>query len=153
MKPLIVGLHNPLSQHPSDALVPYPSGCTAWRLWMMMRDVEPRFSRDTYMHGFDRRNLWRGKELPTGQGSTAAYQSEGDLVLTGCHGRTDVILLGARVWDSVASRLGPEWFEYKEVLPGVRFWRIPHPSKRNWIYNSISCRRKVGRILVDLLDD
>lgn len=151
MRPLIVGLHNPLSPHPADALVPYPSGCAGWRLWMMMRDVVPRFSRDTYLHGFDRRNLWRGRELPSGKGSTAAYRSEGDLVLSACHGRTDVVLLGARVWDSVAMCLAPSWFECKEVLPGIRFWRIPHPSGRNFIYQSMANRRRAGLLLVDLL--
>ena len=62
-----------------------------------MRDVAPRFRRDLYLHGFDRRNLWRGRALPTGKGSTAAYRSEGRVIFDACRRRADVVLLGDRI--------------------------------------------------------
>ncbi len=150
MKPLLVGLHNPLSTHPRAALLPFPSGSTGWRLWMMMRDVDVTISRQVFMEGFDRRDLWRAPDLPTGPKSTAAYRAEGRILLDACRARADVVLLGARVWSAVADCRTPDWFECKEVLLGVRFWRIPHPSGRNVIYNSLTNRRRVGQLLLDL---
>jgi len=151
MKPLIVGLHNPLSNHPRDALLPFPPGSTGWRLLMMIREVEPETSRLLLIDGVDRRNLWRGNALPSGKGSAAAYRAEGRLIFEGCFGRSDVLLLGARVWDSVTDRLAPGWFESKEVIPGTRFWNIPHPSARNVIYNNRATRQKLGRLLLEVL--
>ncbi len=151
MKPLLVGLHNPLSHHPRDALLPFPSGSTGWRLWMMMRDVDPDCSRQLLVTGCDRKNLWRGEALPSGKTSNAAYQREGRRLLTSCKGRSNVILLGARVWDSVAACTPPEWMECLEVLPGCAFWRVPMPFSGNHVYDSLERREQVGQLLLDLL--
>lgn len=149
MNPLLVGLHNPISNHPRDALLPFPPGSTGWRLWMMMREIEPHLVRGIFIDGFDRRNLWRGNDLPSGEGSTAAFRAEGRIIYDACLRRDDVILLGVRVWSAVVDRMPPDWFTAKE-LDGVRFWRIPKPSIRNVIYNSRSARILVGQLLLDL---
>lgn len=149
MKPLVVGLNNPLSRHPDDALVPYPPGCAGWRLWQLMREVRPSTTMEEYANAFDRRNLWRGKRLPEGRGSAAAYRAEGQIVRDACDRREDVVLLGVRVWDAVTDLAPPSWFGHKDV-GSVRYWFLPHPSGRNVLYNSAKFRRRAGELLVRL---
>src|SRR4051812_7918019 len=56
MKPIIIGLSNPHSSDPRDALAPYPLSSSGHRLWKMANNISPSVGR-VYCQVFDRRNL------------------------------------------------------------------------------------------------
>jgi len=150
-RPLLVGLHNPYSGHPDDALVPFPPGSSGERLLRLIQDVDPRFSEDDYYRAFDRTNLWRGRLLPHGYGTRAAYLAEGERVLGLAMGRDDCVLLGSRVWDSVmAGRRRPAPLEQITLNGMTRFWLVPHPSERNLVFTNAELRRRAGELLLKM---
>lgn len=151
MKPLLVGLNNPHSPLPSMALVPYPPGCTGARLLDMIRLADPAFDDDLYLTAFDRTNVWKGRELPTGRGSMNLLLREGRRIhrCIVTHHRTAVIL-GAKAWAAVMNRTPPQWFECADVL-GARIHYLPHPSGLNLIYNDDSAQRRAGALLLSLI--
>lgn len=159
VRPLLVGLHNPLSPDPRDALAPFPRGCAGERLASMIlqADATGTFGTVEYEEAFDRMNLWRARALPSGLGAGAAFSAAGEAVVAECAGRRDVVLLGTRVWSAVMANVphpmgrpgAPSFFEHREVR-GTRFWRFPHPSGRNLIYNRPAQRQRAGEILLAL---
>lgn len=151
MTPLIVGLHNPLSTHPDDALVPWPKGCTGDRLLGFMQQIDPAYDADQYLHDFERMNLWRGRRLPQGRGATAAYRTEGEAIYEYVlDHHTHVVILGVRVWDSMLGRTAPSFFD-KQVKDDTVFWYMPHPSGRNLLYRSALNQRRAGEMLFRVL--
>lgn len=150
MKPLIVGLNNPLSFYEDEALVTYPPGCTGERILRFMQAEDPAYTEADYYADFDRTNLWRGTRLPSGPGTAAAYRACGEAVLEKCRGREDVVLLGTRVWSAVTNRTPPDWFRAVS-LADIRFWFLPHPSARNLIYNQPSARERAGWALLHVV--
>lgn len=144
-RPLLVGLHNPLSGHPDDALVPYPPGCTGARIVEMIAAVAPGFDAEQYIEAFDRTNLWRGRLLPRGHGTTAAYRAEGERVLCEAMGRENVVLFGSRVWWSVLDRRPPERYDSLLLNGMTRFHYLPHPDDVSRID-----RDRAARILLEV---
>lgn len=152
MKTLLVGLNNPLSPRPSHALLYYPVGSTGHRLLELIRGVDPSFDADDYLDAFERLNLWPGRELPEGRGSTALLQAEGRRVLKRATAEPrDVVLLGTKVWYCVLNRqptMTP-WLGSVEV-GGSRFHKLPHPSGLCREYNDDELRRRAGELLLGL---
>lgn len=149
---LIVGLNNPLSSSPEDALVPWPDGCTGARLYDLIAEAAPKFTEDQYLAAFDRMNLWPGAELPSGIGRTKALRAQGRKVLKSilaARYRT-VVLLGPLVWTNVLETTEtPEWFTSRRHY-GREFYYVPHPSGRNLLYNNPMVRKRASSLLATL---
>jgi uracil-DNA glycosylase len=153
MSALLVGLNNPLSDRPSDALVPWPAGCTGARLLDLIVEAAPDFTADDYLAAFERRNLWPGQSMPAGYGAAAALRAEGRSILKSIlHGpkaRT-VVLLGTRVWLNVLeTTVTPQWFSSQNHY-GRSFVYLPHPSGRNLLLHNPGIRRRTSRTLATI---
>lgn len=150
MKPLLIGLHNPYSPLPKLALVPYPPGSTGARMLDMLQLADPAFDADRYLESFDRVNVWKGQELPTGRGSMNLLLREGRRIYRDvlAHRRVAVIL-GSKAWAAVMNRTPPDWFTEHAVRES-RVWYVPHPSGLSRIYNDERLRRKSGELLASL---
>lgn len=150
MKPIIVGLNNPHSEKPKDALVPWPAGCTGDQIVRMAALADRYFDSDEYLESFVRLNLWGGRELPTGRGSTDLLRRDGQQIVRDyLKERRDAILLGSKVWHCVTNLTPPSFFESRQ-LGDATCWYLPHPSGINRIYNDESNRRKAGEIIVQV---
>lgn len=150
MKPLLIGLNNPLSPRPRDALVPWPRGCAGARLVEYVQLVAPDFTADEYLDVFERRNLWQGRELPSGRGATNLLLREGRQLFAECVAQPrTVVLFGAKVWYCVLNRTPPSRFECQAVRDST-FWYVPHPSGLNRAYNDHNNRSRAGAVLLAL---
>jgi hypothetical protein len=160
MKPIVVGMINPYSDNPEHALVPYPERSAGHRLWRMLHQLElpagPQSLRagsdkNSYMHAFDRRNLFLNR-VPT----TAAMRrviAKG-MVSTFPRGST-VILLGADVLECFATVLSAPLKKiliHPQVIDGITWRWLPHPSGRSTTYNDPVMRMLAGTLLADVLD-
>lgn len=149
---LIVGLNNPLSSSPEDALVPWPDGCTGARLYDLIRESAPKVTEDHYLAAFDRMNLWPGPEIPKGVGRAKMLRAQGRKVLNEifARGYRTVVLLGPLVWTNVLETTEtPEWFTSRSHY-GRQFYYVPHPSGRNLLYNNPMVRKRASSLLAQL---
>ena len=141
-RPLLVGLHNPLSPEPEFALYPRPVGCTGWRLFQMLG---PALTERDYLRAFDRVDLLEHHEQVNGKGYTSRLRRGRirliEHVIEGQY--TTVVLLGTDVWRAVLGvpKMRPPWLCWKTVpIVGirrpmlVRYLTLPHPSGRNRWY-------------------
>lgn len=141
MKPIIIGLHNPYSDNPKYALVPYREGSSGHRLWKTTQ-----MPQAVYINGFDRRNL-----------SPIADPSSKDLkrfaktmdIPTG----STVILLGHDVLRAFVGSGRPlkPILIHPQVHDGVTWRWLPHPSGRSTKYNDPVFRMLVGMTLSNVL--
>lgn len=166
MRPLLVGLDNPLSPDASLALSPWPSGCAGFRLWQMVREVRgDEFTQLKYLKAFDRINLYGSHRAKNGKGSSEVDQLLADLILTmAVQGRREhIVLLGKRVCHAFVAAVPKEvtWLsqfstdhELRLTRHGKRhtiWWTLmPHPSGRNYWYNDSLRRTAAAVILADL---
>lgn len=143
MKPLIVGMNNPLSSDQRAALLPYPRGSAGWNLWSMARDV-CGVSRGEYRRRLDFRNV-----LDSRSWDPVAARANAHALESAWEGRR-VVLLGRAV-------LGVLWLT---PPASVALWRsergctwcwLPHPSGLNREYNDPLLRRVAGLLLEDLI--
>lgn len=142
MKPVIIGMNNPLSLAPQHALYPHPSRSTGHQLWRMLNMLRPEVTKRDYIRAFERHNLCQGPwRLAT------ARQVASDM-LPELQGRT-VLLLGERVRQ--AFRLPPQ-LVHPIRWHGVEFRQVPHPSGRNLWYNHPTHLLIVGALLEDMYD-
>ena len=127
MKPLLIGMNNPISLTPGHELYPAPEGCTGHRLWKML-NARTGASRVGYLETFERRNLVRLKTY----NATIARLNAGDIFkeLMGT-GRV-VILLGRDVQKAFSI---PPLLIHPQVIGGCTWRQLPHPSGRNLWYN------------------
>lgn len=142
MRLLIVGLDNPQSGDPRHALYPVPRGCTGYRLWQMMQDVQELQVR-AYV------NIPKTNLFPCGRMEKRLVESAGSLVQSQIRsGKWSAVLLGAVVRDAVMPVLRDyapgEWCALQK---SARVCWIPHPSGRNHAYNDKKFRRKIGKFL------
>src|SRR5215472_2876694 len=97
-KPILLVMNNPLSVHPRFAVYPHPVGCTGYRIWQMLLEVDSSITRSRYLTMFDRRNLVTG---PWNQGlarkKASLLHSELALRRSAC-----VIVLGDKVWRAMS---------------------------------------------------
>jgi uracil-DNA glycosylase len=154
MKPYIIGLNNPLSARPRDALVPWPGRCAGWRLVQMVHAVDPAFDETEYLDSFVLRNLWPGRVLPHGKGAEVLYRRAAAELRREIEAEQPraVILLGARV----AAMLGTvkQWPVFTSyAADGRAYWYLAHPSGRCFLYNDPENRRRAGEILLAVARD
>lgn len=143
MNPLLIGMNNPLSRHPSDALWPDPPGCTGHRLWEMLRR-ECGLTPDEYVSTFDRVNLVTGPWNAVGA-RLAARSLRVEIA-----GRR-AAMLGRGVWTA---------FRLPIVAPldGLRHGEttllyVPHPSGMNRWYNDEANCRSAARAILALREE
>jgi len=160
MMPILVGLHNPYSSNPRNALAPGPRGSAGYRLWRTMWEApDPvgvaRLARDhtsCYMASFDRRNLITG-EVPTYITSAYKLACAGQMLPTFPKGST-VVLLGSAVAESFSPLLSSplqKIYMHPQVIDGWTWRCLPHPSGRSPLYNDPVMRTLVGMVLCDVL--
>ena len=138
MKPVILGMNNPISSDPHHALYPSPEGCTGHRLWTML-NARTGCSRAQYLEAFERRNLLPGKTWSMPHARLAATQFIEEM-----RGRY-ILVLGAEPRDAL--RLPRVLVKPVEMYGSV--WRLlPHPSGRNLWYN-VRGNREVAELLLE----
>jgi hypothetical protein len=143
MRPVLLGMNNPVSSDPEHALYPHPSACTGARLL--------RFSgldRHTYLTAFERRNVLDGQ-----QWSARAARERAPSLREELRGRT-VVLLGAPV--NSVMRGGTE-----HELAGPFVWtpdghdgwlaKVPHPSGLNHFFNDSLHQELLAIFMAELL--
>lgn len=158
MKPILIGMNNPLSTRPGHELYPAPEGCTGHRLWRLL-NARTDASRVQYLDTFERRNLVTAKEWDRLAARARAYEMWQELKGTG---RT-IVLLGNSVresFDYIArgdfSVLGadstglPPLLVHPQVAGGCTWRQIPHPSGRNTWYATQENRKVVELLMEEL---
>lgn len=143
MKPVLLGMNNPVSSDPEHALYPYPSTCTGARL-MKFSELDKR----TYLTAFERRNVLDGQEW-----SARAARERAPSLREELRGRT-VVLLGAPV-NSVMRGGTPH------ELAGPFVWtpdghggwmaKVPHPSGLNHFFNNHLHRELLAIFMAELV--
>lgn len=144
MRPVIVGMNNPLSSDPRHALWPHPPGCTGHRLWQMLNDRCGAFQND-YTEAFDRRNV-----LSARQWSAQAARRGAQELAPRLAGR-DVVLLGSDTIKAFALPPVPPLAWQTGGGAWARWIRVPHPSGRNLWFNDEVHRLATGLLLEELL--
>lgn len=134
---IFLGLYNPHSDDPREALSPRPKGASGWRLWKVLNDASGMTERE-YESKFRRYNLLTGS--PRGEPSAAA-QAFLKLVPPGSR----VVALGDRVRSAVG--IDKRTFEWQE-RGEHRFAFPPHPSGLNRFYNDPASRRRAAEFLL-----
>ena len=160
MKPILVGLNNPYSADPVHALAPYPERSAGHRLWKMLGDVDSSrlsalaFNASAYSHiyrdYFDRRNLF-GARVPA---APALREVAAEKLVRGVPRGATVILLGAEVRACVGNVLSDKIkpiLIHPQVIDGVTWRCLPHPSGRSTLYNDPVVRMLAGMVLADCL--
>jgi hypothetical protein len=145
MRPVLLGMNNPVSSRPEHALFPYPPNCTGWRVLEMLRSRVPTVTRSQYCAAFDRRNLLDAKVWKTDDAREAA-QHFLDLDVPKLIGRT-VLVFGAQP----RRLLGlPELLLHPQTMHGVTWRQLPHPSGRNRWYNDARHKAAAAMLLEEL---
>jgi hypothetical protein len=131
VKPIIVGMNNPHSIEPRDALIPSPVGSAGYRIYEMLRAAGTRegvgISHVSYMDRFDRINmlnssLWR-----------------------------IVVLCGKSVATTLSDGLKGLSFNINvRTHRDFQYYLIPHPSGLCREYNDPAMVRRVGELLLEL---
>jgi hypothetical protein len=154
MSPVILGMNNPLSMDPRYALWPDPPGCSGWRLWKMLEE-RTGASQEDYVAGFERRNVLTGLwSASAARGVLFGERGETVLPIAGSlvdqlRGRT-VVLLGEAPRRVLGLR--PD-LVVPQVLYGVTWRCVPHPSGLCRWYNDRTNRETVGMLLENLLSE
>lgn len=159
-KIIIVGLSNPHSDKSEDALAPYPERSSGWRLGKMTHDIleGEGLALSRYMLGTDRRNLLNHDQLkrqPKYWRKRAQVSALFMVKHTIPKGST-VVVLGHDVRDAFSPCLSQELKRvllHPQIIDGV-IWRfVPHPSGRTHAYNEPSMRALVGMLLADAITE
>jgi hypothetical protein len=142
MKPVLIGMQNPLSVRPEHALFPYPPGCTGHRIFEMLRERRPDLRRQNYLDTFERRNLVVGDwDRDTARKSADLFYAE----FWGS--RRTIVLLGEEVRRAFCH---PPLLLHPQDIGGSTWRQVPHPSGRNRWYNGSENRKAVGLLLEEL---
>jgi hypothetical protein len=142
-RPVLLAMNNPVSSRPEHALVPYPPGCTGWRILEMLRERLPDVTKSQYLEAFDRRNLVDGKEWLPGEARDRAVE-----VIQELRGR-EVVVLGAATRKIIGL---PELLVHPLQWKGATWRQLPHPSGRNLWYNDRTCRMLASCLLAELYE-
>jgi hypothetical protein len=153
VKPLLLGMCNPLSDDPEFDLYPYPEGSAGWRLWKMLPEGT---TRAQYLDVFDRRNLLHQRTWDQKAAREAAVEIIASLAF-----RPIIVVLGSQV-RSALGLPNAEPLVLREDMASatrvdgaacqaiVRWLPVPHPSGRNRWYNEPGNRERVGATLLEL---
>lgn len=143
---VLLGMNNPLSSDPDDALVPWPDRCSGHRLWRLLSNaVEGGVAQEDYLRAFERRNLLPGREWDDAEARATA-----PALLKELTGRR-VVVLGSKTATALGMRkpLTPlEW--HRHAGYEVDYALVPHPSGLNQWYNAEGRRALAGRFLAGL---
>lgn len=145
MRPVLVGMNNPLSADPAHALYPHPDNCTGWRVWQMVRLVAGDATRAQYLAAFERVNVLPGRVWDRRAAMLAGPRLRQELVEAG---RT-FVALGAATREALDMPL-TEPGEWREYASGAATAWLPHPSGRNRWYNDPWNKGAAVRLLGDL---
>jgi|SRR5579859_2102948 len=167
MRPILVGMNNPVSTRPGHELYPLPEGCTGHRLWQMLHERTGATMRQ-YLDAFERRNLVRGLEWDRVAARARAYEVLCELRGSG---RT-VVLLGRSVQEAfdyvvknsnglfdltstpVIGKDGiPPLLVHPQEAGGCTWRQIPHPSGRNLWYNTPKNKEVVSMLMEELYNE
>jgi hypothetical protein len=99
MKPILIGMNNPVSTRTGHELYPLPVGCTGHRIWDMLHQ-RTRATMREYVEAFERRNLVTGVQWDRTKARARAYET---LIELRGSGRT-VVLLGNSVRSTTTRR-------------------------------------------------
>lgn len=163
MKPIIVGLHNPYSSRHEDALVPWPERSAGHRLWRMLANLPDRavplgafhahLWDHSYRDAFDRRNLCAvvnsNRKIQREYAKAKAVLMMNDIP----QGAT-VVLLGREVLDAFNDVLSGTLYPiliHPQVVDGITWRWLPHPSGRVTQYNDPVIRTLAGLMLADVI--
>ena len=161
-KPVLLGMNNPLSRDPHYALANFPERCTGWRLWRMIveameHDGLAPMSRLDYMTRYDRRNVLNGVIW------NMALAKEAGAELAPKLADRVVVLCGVQTLEAMRLTRPSDWCSWVEGEPqgsllaaqdrSFKYALIPHPSGRCREYNDPALKLKVGRLLLDVLQD
>lgn len=168
MRPLLIGMNNPLSDNPEHALFPHPPGCAGYRLWKMMELVHPGLTRSQYITLFERRDLvigrnWDEKKARVeirrlmeqedilhrhvvwlGQATSVAVYKE-----TGVDLHIGKYFEEVDPWDYWSFNLFPK-VKHDDRSKG-RWVKIPHPSGRNLLWAEDKIRKQGAKFLDQLV--
>ena len=150
MRPVVLGLNNPYSADPKDALGVKPEGSAGNRLWLMVKDAANRAGRDfteeDYLEGFDRRNLMNAHfynhDIAVKRRSKVLHELQRKVVVT----------CGTGVLRALGLRHTGFHLEAQAGV-GFIYYVIPHPSGLTREYNSQETRQRVGDLMLRLLDE
>ncbi len=164
MRTLLIGLDNPYSRNPDDALLPMPAGATGDKLVKLIDEVTGKgidYTSDLYMRDFARMNLYTGEAARSGKGATATDRllARQAMILIAEAQYTSVVLFGKRVQTAFSDFMrfadGPiDKVSYGSaaIHPSIYFYALPHPSGRNHWYALPNNRLAAGAILETLRD-
>lgn len=163
-KPIIVGLHNPYSPDVDDALVPYPDTSAGGRMFSMLNKLEVEAMgskafaasrhKSIYVKSLDRRNLLDGVLPGSGTDKALARTKANEMLLTFPEDAT-VVMLGLGVFDAFNACLGGQletMLIHPQVVDGITWRLLPHPSGRSTAYNSLVNRTLAGMLLANVID-
>lgn len=140
MRPVLVGMNNPISSDPQYALYPRPDGCTGNRIWLMLNQATlGGVTAIQYRNRFDRVNVLHAREW-----SVKAARESGRVLLPVLdQARRTVLIFGAQTKDALGLEVVPplQWVERRD---GCRWAWAPHPSGRNYWYNDQENRFRVA---------
>lgn len=145
MRPILLGMNNPLSGKPEHALFPYPPGCTGHRVLRLLQRRRPEVTRYEYLKAFDRRNLidarmWKQQEARVRAAEFIESIRNTDVT---------VLVFG----DKPRAALGlPKLLLHPHEMEGVTWRQLPHPSGRCLWYNDETCALLAAELLSSLYD-
>lgn len=141
MKPVLIGIHNPVSTQPGYELYPLPVGCTGHRIWQMLAGFDPGITQRGYRDTFDRRNLCVGV-ISKRAAREAAERIRAELYGSG----RSVVLLGRDVQNAFGVQPSAP-AAAQTTVERITWYQVPHPSGRNHWYNDPENRRLVSGLL------
>lgn len=145
MRPVLIGMNNPIHSDPAFALYPYPPGCTGHRLLAMLQSRLPDATRKQYLDRFDRRNVLSRKHWDKLMAREGAAKLDQEFWGSG---RT-IVLLGNDTADAFGH---PRLLLHPYMVGGSTYRQVPHPSGRNYWYNDETNRALVASLLEGLFN-
>ncbi len=141
-KVVLLGMNNPLGTRPEHALYPYPPGCTGWRIWDMISS-KLEISKSQYLRAFERVNMidsrtWDKKRAKLRIPELVERFQDRTVVVFGAQPRS---VLGL-----------PELLIHPQMIHGVTWRQLPHPSGRNLWYNDQTNRELAACLLVEMYE-
>lgn len=143
MRPVIVGMNNPLSVDPRAALLPYPKHSSGWNLWSMVHDV-CGVSRGEFRRSFCFVNLCDDTVW-----DPLAARRKYDTLESAWEGRR-VVLLGLAVLGVLWQTRPSSALEWRSNA-GYRWCWVPNPNRLCEDYSNPLIRRVVGMRLEELM--
>lgn len=148
MRPLLIGMNNPVSSDPDYALYPVPEGCTGNRIWRMLNAVEPAIGKRDYIRAFERVNVLPGKEWNAAQAKRNGRELTAHINRRGGY----ALIFGAQTRDAMGLPFLAHC-EWHQVPFGCAWAWAPHPSGRNPWYNNPFNSLGVGGFLYRMYMD